>query len=131
MLKKRLSEEKNQIEKSLEDEKKQRENELREMLKQQEYLLNDKEGLLNKLSKIHKKLADTKRQKKCESLLNKKDENKMSSNTLPPRPSSKKSPNSDEPKRKSKSSNEKKNLDDIFNPYKVHILIEIFLIKQN
>ena len=88
------------------------------MLKQQEYLLSDKEDLLNKLAKIHKKLADTKRQKKSESLVSKKE-----SNALPPRPSRKKNSDLDEPKSKSKSSNEKKNIEDIFNPHKVCILI--------
>lgn len=89
------------------------------MLKQQEYLLSDKEDLLNKLAKIHKKLADTKRQKKSESLVSKKAE----SNALPPRPSRTKNSDLDELKSKSKSSNEKKNMEDIFNPHKVCILI--------
>jgi hypothetical protein len=60
----RLSEEKNKIEKSLEEERQQKDTEIKEILKQQEHLLNDKETLLNKFSRVQQKLDGLKRQAK-------------------------------------------------------------------
>jgi hypothetical protein len=58
----RISEEKQKLEAALEEERKQKENEIKDILKQQQKLLNEKENLINKLSKIQLKLSILKAQ---------------------------------------------------------------------
>lgn len=110
-----MSEEKSKIEKSLEEERRQKDTEIKEILKQQENLLNDKETLLNKFSRVQQKLDELKRQAK---------KNKTQSpqilngdgDALPPIPNSLQKKDQTV---KSQKSNDKKSkaIDISFNPY--------------
>jgi len=112
----RLSEEKSKIEKSLEEERQQKDTEIKEILKQQEHLLNDKETLLNKFSRVQQKLDGLKRQAKKHKtpssapiLSNGGDALSLKSDALQNKNLTVKCPNSGDPKNK--------NEDISFNPY--------------
>ncbi len=112
----RLSEEKSKIEKSLEEERQQKDTEIKEILKQQEHLLNDKETLLNKFSRVQQKLDGLKRQAKKHKtpssapiLSNGGDALSLKSDALQNKNLTVKIPNSGDPKNK--------NEDISFNPY--------------
>ena len=112
----RLSEEKSKIEKSLEEERQQKDTEIKEILKQQEHLLNDKETLLNKFSRVQQKLDGLKRQAKKHKtpssapiLSNGGDALSLKSDALQNKNLTVKIPNSGDPKNK--------NEEISFNPY--------------